>query len=572
MSLLLGLAETLGVVSVVPFVAAAADPTVLERDTVLAAVADWLGYDDHRSLLLFLGTLSFVALVFAIGFRALTLTLQTRFSRTLTARFGSLLMGRYLAQDYAWFLGRHSSDLHKSILSEVEQVVDGSVVSAIRLLAHAAVAAGLFLVLLIADPFATLLVACVIGGAYGLIFFLFRRILLRLGKERIAANRARFEVVQEAIGGIKAVKLYHLEPWFLNRYTKAAERMAEVRTSIKLLSDLPSFGLEALVFGGMILFVLWVLISRDATLTEALPVMSLFAVAGMRLFPVLQQLFVTFATLRSSRPALDAIHDDIVTLAPLDVKDRPAPWRLKRALEVVDLSHIYPEAKRPTLSHVYMTVPAGGTVGLAGETGAGKSTLVDTLLGLLPKQSGDIRVDGQTIKPEAMRAWQSIVGYVPQVIHLMDDSVAANVALGIAPEAWDREHIQHCLETAVLDGFVASLPQGIETRVGERGVRLSGGQRQRLGIARALYRNPDFLVFDEATSALDTATEAALLERLRAQTKGMAVLMVAHRLTSLARCDTIYVLTNGRIEASGSYADLTEHSRTFRDLHALRPS
>lgn len=569
MSAFVGLAETVGVLSVLPFVAAAADPNILSNAGWITDVSERLGLATHREVLLALGTVSFFALCGAIAFRALALVVQTRFERGILADFSTLLMGRYLNQDYAWFLGRHSADLNKSVLSEVEQVVENAVMTGIRLLSLAAVSGCLILVLFFANPGVTLTLAGMIGGSYGLVFYVMRRKLTRLGAERVTANKERFKVVQEAMGGIKAVKLHHLEDWFLDRYSQKAGRMSDIRARIKLMTDLPSYGLEAVIFGGMILFVLWILVSSDATLLDALPMMSLFAVAGVRLFPVLQQLFVAFATLRAHAPALEAMHADITRLRGQGGEVDWAPLRLRHGLELRGLSYTHSGAPAPALSDVSLSVRAGEIVGLAGHTGAGKSTLVDVVLGLLPLQAGIISVDGQQVPPENLRAWQQVVGYVPQTIHLADDTLAANIAFGVAPRDRDPARLKSALQAASLAGFVATLPEGLETYVGEMGLRLSGGQRQRVGIARALYRQPDFLVMDEATSALDTATETDVLDQLKVYAGKMSVLMVAHRLTSLQRCDRIYVLEDGCKVAEGTFAELSANDAAFRTLHKL---
>ncbi len=323
MSLILGVVEAGGVLSVVPFVAIAADPLLVERSELLGRLFSFTGFETSQQFLIFLGISSFVLLVSAIAFRAMTFALLTVFARRQSARLSTQLMRKYVQQDYVWFLDKHSAELNKTILSEVEQVVDGSVVSAIHLIAHTAVSLGLILLLVIADPLAALVAGGFLSFVYGLVFFGFRRRLERLVAARIAANRERFEVVQETVGGIKEVKLLNLEEWFLARYRRAADRMAGVRIWIKLLSDLPSHVLEGLVFGGMILFVLWTLLSRNEGLTASLPLLSLFAVAGVRLFPVLQQLYGAVATLGTNRPALDAIFDDLIHLAMCRAQRQP---------------------------------------------------------------------------------------------------------------------------------------------------------------------------------------------------------------------------------------------------------
>jgi ATP-binding cassette, subfamily B, bacterial PglK len=346
-------------------------------------------------------------------------------------------------------------------------------------------------------------------------------------------------------------------------------RFVEVDATKALIGTLPRDLLEALTFGGMILFVLWVLVTRQGDMMAALPVLGLYAFAGVRLFPMMQKLYATIANLRAGQPALDALHADLTgpvageTIAPAA---GPA-IRLSRALELDGVVYQFAAADRPALDGLSLRIEACTTVGIVGSTGAGKTTAVDVMLGLLAPQAGAMRVDGQRIDGANVRAWQKSVGYVPQAIFLLDDTVAANIAFGEAPEAIDMAAVERAARVARLHDFVTELPRGYDTVVGERGARLSGGQRQRVGIARALYRDPDVIVFDEATSALDNLTEKAVIEAVHDLGQEKTIVMIAHRLTTVKRCDVIFFLEGGRVVAQGAYDELVRGNTEFRALH-----
>lgn len=569
MSLVLGVIEALGVLSVLPFIALAADPSAIDRFPVLQDVFAASGLETPQQLLFAMGFAVLFIVLGGIGFRILTLYRITHFARGRALSFGSRLLERYLSRPYAWFLTRHTAQLGKNVLSEVDQVVRGSVMNAMRLIAYGAVTFCLIVLVLIVDPTAAAAMGGLLGVAYGAIFIAMRRRLLRLGRERREANRQQFQIVQEALSGIKDVKILHLEQRFLERYRAAASRLAKLRAEISLIGETPRDILEALVFGGMIILVLWILSTRDGTLIDALPVLAIYAVAGVRLFPVLQQLYAAFAAIRADQPALDALHRDLLDdgIRPEKEVHDGGTLHLTHTLELDDVAYAFPKAERPALAGLSLKIDANTTVGLVGRTGAGKTTTVDLLLGLLSPQTGIMRVDGTVVAGANVRAWQRSVGYVPQAIHLVDDTVIANIAFGEHPEEVDLQAVERAARIANLHEFVTGLPQGYESLIGERGARLSGGQRQRVGIARALYRDPDVIVFDEATSALDTVTEKAVVDAVRALGSKKTIVMVAHRLSIVRRCDVIHFLEHGRLVDSGTYKELVARNPGFREMH-----
>jgi ATP-binding cassette, subfamily B, bacterial PglK len=569
LSLLLGLVEAVGVLSILPFIAVASNPDAIAQSEILTRLYDWFGFESTQSFLIALGVLVFVILVGGIAVRAVTFYALTRFGRMRALSLGRKLLYRYLSQPYAWHLDRHTARLSTRVLSEVQQVVDGSVLAAMQLIAHGAVTLCIVGLLFVVEPIAALAVGGTLCLAYGLVFLMVRRWLLRLGQTKVEANAQRFRVTQEALSGIKDVKLMGLEEPYLGRFSAAARRFVRVQATQALINELPRNALEALVFGAMILFVLWVLATRQGNMIEALPILGLYAFAGVRLFPALQKLYSTFARVRFGKPALDSLHADLT--APIEGQT-VAPYegpavRLRETLELHEVVYKFAAADRPALDRLDLRIEARTTVGIVGATGAGKTTAVDVMLGLLTPQAGEMRVDGTRIDGSNLRAWQRSVGYVPQSIYLLDDTVAANIAFGLKPNAIDRAAVERAARVAKLHDFVTELPKGYDTLVGERGARLSGGQRQRVGIARALYRDPDVLVFDEATSALDNLTEKAVMEAIEELGREKTIIMIAHRLTTVRRCDVIFYLEAGRVVAIGTYDELLGTNTRFRALH-----
>lgn len=350
--------------------------------------------------------------------------------------------------------------------------------------------------------------------------------------------------------------------------------MARTGVSSALVGEMPSFVMQAVVFGGMLLVVLYLIVTRGG-LQEALPVISLYAVAGYRLLPTLQSAYKNLTTLRFNLPALESLHRDVREFEQNSTAGQPMdngtpsnePIKLANALELCDITFRYGGSDQPALRNLNLIVPACSTIALVGSTGSGKTTAVDVILGLLRPSEGRLLVDSLLITVHNMRAWQRSLGYVPQSIFLCDDSVAANIAFGISPAKVDRSAVERAGRIANLHEFVTNeLPQGYETQIGERGVRLSGGQRQRIGIARALYHDPEVIIFDEATSALDNVTEQVVMDAVYQLGSRKTIILIAHRLSTVRTCDRIFVLDHGRIVDAGTYDELLASSKTFRAM------
>jgi len=494
-----------------------------------------------------------------------------RFSTMRGYTVSSRLLAAYLSQPYPWFLERNSAELGKNVLNEVDGLVSRVIQPCLKLVSNALLVLAILAFLLLVDPLVTLFSGGVLGLGYGLIYLRFRGRLHRLGEVMMDAFENRFLVAQEATGGIKDVKLMGLEETYVKSYGAAALTAARSGTTLGVMAELPRFVLEAITFGTMLALILILLVKSGGNVTEIVPTLGVIAFSTMRLLPSLQTIYHSLVSIRGASAILDTIVADIAATPALPISgdDGAVPLKLERALELSKVGFAYASAERPTLRGVDLVIPARTTVGIVGGTGAGKTTLVDLILGLLAPDSGEIRVDGTVVTDANRRSWQKTLGYVPQSIYLTDDTIVGNIAFGVPKDEVDMAAVERAARIAALHDFVLSdLPQGYDTFVGERGVRLSGGQRQRIGIARALYRDPTLLIMDEATSALDNITERVVMEAVSRIRADKTIILIAHRLTTVKTCDTIFLMERGRLLAQGSYDELLAGNEAFRRMVA----
>jgi ATP-binding cassette subfamily C protein len=543
--------EILSIGAVLPFLGVAADPGVVESNPWLAWGYELFGFTRVSGFLIALGLLAFVLLLLSNLALMATIWAIARFAYGRAHSLGLRLLTHYAGQPYAFFLGRNSAALGTNILTEVEQVTQGVMMAALNLLTRAIVVAAIVALLLVYDPLLAMLISIVLGGAYALTFVAVRHRLTGIGRERLAANTARFKAVSELFGAIKDIKLMGREPALFRAFERPSRAFNRSRASATVIGQLPRYLLEVIAFGGVLLIAVY-LLARGGSLPELIPVLGLYAFAGYRLMPALQLMFLASTQLRFSTAALDNLHRDLAgwrhdgDVRPAMVEPSGAALALKDKLELDRVTFTYPGAAAPAIRDVTLTIAANTTVGFMGATGAGKTTLVDVILGLLRPEDGELRVDGVPLTDGNLRDWQRGIGYVPQHIYLSDDTIAANIALGIRPDEIDGAAVRRAAAIARIDRFIEDeLPAGYATVVGERGIRLSGGQRQRIGIARALYHDPSVLVLDEATSALDTTTETAVMDAILSLAGQRTILIIAHRLSTLDVCDVVYRVEEG---------------------------
>ena len=560
--------EAMGVVSVMPFMALVANPQVVQTNPLLASVYHHLAFHDSRSFLIFAGVVTLILLAVSNAAGLLLVRTMFRFVYDEEHLLSERLMARYATRPYAFFLSRNSAELVKNTLSEVTVVVHGLLIPVLQVISRGLVALLLAGLLLAANPLLALLAAAVLGGAYALVYQRVHGFLGRLGRVTTAANAVRFTAASSLLGGIKEIKLYDRAAHFLSVFTGASATHARHSGTYQIVAQVPRYLLEVLAMGGIVVILLY-LIATGGQLDQALPVVALYVLAGYRLMPALQQIFAGLASIRFNQPSLRILADDMGATEANEPSAQAAPRlpALQRGIELRSLVYSYPGAADWAVRVDDLTIPARASVAFVGTTGAGKSTIVDLILGLLAPDSGAILADGQAVHAGNLRAWQQQFGYVPQQIYLLDDSITRNIAFGIADADIDPQRVERAARAARLHDFVArELPQGYATLVGERGVRLSGGERQRIGIARALYRDPSILVFDEATAALDTSTEAAVMQAIESLSGSKTIIIIAHRLATVRRCQVIFLVENGTVAARGTYDELVQGSRRFRTM------
>ena len=566
MVLVMALLEMIGVASIMPFMAVLTNPEIIETNSLLNkayTLSGSFGVETQQQFLFFLGTVVFVLLVTSLAFKIMTIFFQIRFTSMCQYSIAKRLVEGYLYQPYSWFLNRHSADLGKNILSEVGLVISKGLGPMITLISQIVLVLALLILLILADPMLTLIVSLTIGTTYFSIHRLTRRFITRMGERRLKANQWLFTIVSEAFGAAKEIKLSGLEQVYIKRFSDPAKILANNSAMLGLISQIPRYLLEVLIFGGMLLLVLY-LISQSGTFIDAVPIIALYALAGYRLMPAMQQIYVSATSLRFTRPAIEAMHNDLNNLQFPDLKQNQAPLPFNKNITLKNIYYQYPNASQSAVKNLHINIPIHSKVALVGATGCGKTTTADIILGLLEPKQGKLEVDGHVINKHNRRAWQQNIGYVPQNIFLSDDTVAANIAFGINAEFVNQKNVERAAKIANLHEFVIDeLPQKYQTFIGERGVRLSGGQRQRIGIERALYHNPQVLILDEATSALDNITEKAVMEAVNNITHDVTIIIIAHRLNSVKNCDTIFLLEKGTLKQQGTFSELVKSNDFF---------
>lgn len=567
MAVVSGLVQVVGVGSIMPFMAVLTDPELIQEQLLLRWAHALFGAPSTNRFLLILGTGVLAAFVLSNALVAFTQWYTYRFARWNQYRISRRLLEAYLSRPYVYHLQHNSANAGRNILVETQTFTQSVLVPGLQAVTYAIsvlLVAG-FLVWL--SPVVAAIAVGIIGGAYGLVYMSLRRRLHRLGGQRLEANVGRFKAANEAFGAIKEVKASGKEAAFLARFDPDAKRFAKALASQQAMSQLPRHLVEVVAMGSVLLVVL-LLLSAGQTATSIVPMVSVYALAGHRLFPAFQHIYAAASQLRTHAPVLDELGAEISQLAstPSSAIARLHPserFPFVQAIELRDVCFTYPGRDDAALKDVWLTIPHGAAVALVGETGAGKTTLADVLLGLLRPQEGQILVDGTVLDEHNLRRWRREIGYVPQHIYLADDTVANNIAFGMSPQEVDREAVERAGRIAnIHDYIVGDLPSGYDTVVGERGVRLSGGQRQRIGIARALYQDPEVLVLDEATSALDNATEAAVQTAIHQVAEAKTLIVIAHRLTTISECEIVCLMARGRIVAVGSYDTIIQPSAT----------
>lgn len=540
--------EVLGVGSIMPFLSVLANPESIITNKYLNAVYNYLDFEDKNSFLIFLGFFALFVLLLGATVRSITSYARFRFANLRRHSLGQKLFKKYLHQPYSFFLSRNSSEVSKVILSETDLAVGQAILPSLNLLTYIILTIALIGFLVAVDPMIAFILGGILGGFYALMYLTVRKYLSKIGKRRNEANGYRFKITSETIGGIKDLKVLGYEKKYLDSFNKPSYEFSHYQSITSTLVEVPQFLVEVVVFGTLLIMAMYLLTSDGKQADTFLPILGLYAMGVLKLKPAVNIIYKSLATMKFGTAAIDNITEDLKDSdQTIEIKNNHKRLTMKEGFKLKKIAFSYPNTSTPVLKNINIDIKVNTTVGIIGTTGAGKSTLVDMILGLLQPTSGEIRVDSQQLNKDNIRQWQNNIGYVPQSIFLADDTIASNIAFGIEKGNIDMIQVEKVAKMAQVHEFVRKQEDSYNTIIGERGVRLSGGQRQRLGIARALYHNPELLVLDEATSALDNQTEAKVMKAIDNMSGSKTIIMIAHRLSTVERCDNIIKLESGKI-------------------------
>lgn len=566
----MAIAEVAGVIAIGSFMTLVGDIERLEGNGVLARAYMMSGFTEPEDFLFWAGVSVLLALVIATTISMVTVWRLSLYGQQLGAELSVRLFKHYMQQPWLFHTAGSSSMLISRISQECRRVTDHIINPLMQMNSKIVMALFMGIAVFIYNP----RVAAVGVGAFLLAYmFLYQVVRRRLaanGKMISRKQRERFQIMAEGFGGIKDVLLLGRQGVFNDRFEQYSRFLGRAKGLNKALAQLPRYAMELVAFGTIIFLVLYLLAAHEGNLGAVLPILSVYALAGMKLLPAFQTIYTNVSTIRGDLSGFDSIRKDLYASKGAEY-EKPDPCHgrkllLQKAIELRDVTFHYPGKLEPALDGCSLSVPARQVIGLVGPSGSGKSTAVDVLIGLLEPEAGELLIDGEPLATENKRAWQNSLGFVSQSIFLADASIRENIAFGLPCGEIDDNRLHMAATMAHLDEVLEDLPDGLDTRVGERGVQLSGGQRQRIGIARALYDDAKVLILDEATSALDGITERLVMDAIHDFYGEKTIIMIAHRLATVRNCDCIYLMESGKVVDHGTYDELLQRNVVFQRM------
>lgn len=543
--------EAVGIGAILPLISLMGQPDFLVRHPEIGHIAEVLGIVSHTQLIMVCAVGLIVIYLIKNAYMAWETKLQIDFSLRNQINFSTELMNNYLCKGYLFHLDHNSATLLRNVNVGGQVIYTALLMSTFTLLTELITAFTIWLMLVAVDAFTAVVVAGIMGAMMYGIIKAFRRNISKQAKIQNDFAAGYIKCVNQGLGAIKETKVMRKEQYFLEEFSRTYQQYGEANRKYLFINQLPRMIIETMVVSGLLVMIVAKL-AMGSTPEEIVPLLGVLALAAFRLMPSANRIVNLFNTIKFQQPLFYELYPELMDIKERQesrkesyyLSDQPE-LKFEKSIQVNKLRFAYPEGREDVLRDVSFTIGKGDFAGIIGPSGAGKTTFVDILLGLLKPSDGNIKVDGQDIF-DNIRSWQANLAYVPQSIYLIDGSVKENIALGVAPENIDNARVEKSLHMAELYDFVSDLPEGMETRVGERGVKLSGGQRQRIGIARALYQQPEVLILDEATSALDNDTEKSITDTILKLKGQITIIAIAHRLSTLAECDYKMEFADGK--------------------------
>lgn len=570
--ILMAFMEIIGVASIIPFMTLVGDISMLQEDTFISQIYQNSGISSKSHFIFLLGIFVLIMLFVSAIISMFTIWRLSMFANKIGMEIADRLYIHYLRQNWLFHTSVSSAQLTKKIATEALRLTNQVLVPIMQMNARIALAFFMSLCIFLYNPSVALSGLVVFGFAY---FFLFKVVKKRLqnnGENISKVNNHRFRLMNDGFGGIRDVLLQGRDKEFIKRFKETGRILAYSEGNNDALTLVPRYFMELVAFGTMIALVLYLIATHDGNLGMILPIFSVYALATFKLLPAFQQIYANLAIIKGNIAAFSNIQKDLMNSMKdqqTKINDEKNYLSINEKISFEDITFTYPGKTKETLTNINISIPSKNIVGIVGPSGSGKSTLIDILIGLIEPDHGQLKIDNIKINNQNLRKWQNNIGFVSQSIFLSEGTIAENVAFGIPDDQINIENIHRALELANLQDFIQSLENGVDTIVGERGVQLSGGQRQRIGIARALYFKPEVLVFDEATSSLDGITEKMIMNAIHKFTGQKTIILIAHRLKTVEKCDQIFFIDKGKLVDQGTFQELIEKNEKFKKLASI---
>jgi len=569
LSIASSLVAMLGIISVVPFLAMATQPELVQSNYYFKIVYDYLNFTNIRSFLLILGLVSLILFILNNILQVYSSWLVHAFSLQLWRKLMLQVFSYYIRQPYSYYLTANSSELTNRLMVQVHAAIGGVVTPLLFIISQTVIGIPILLLLLWNDPILTLTIFAIFGIFYVFLYKKFQKKIAHYGNVTTDGSAQMQKLFTEVFSGIKEVKAYNIEKISIDKLNDIHKEFFAANLNNQKISLLPGACVDTLAFGTIFLIALYLIYTHNE-FHLIIPTVGLYAISIRRVVPAMQSIFLSLGQMKFHKAHLLRISPELIaSIKEVDKSDDKIKEEISfnELISLKNISYYYSGSSKQTIKNINIDVPSHSTIGIVGGTGAGKTTLVDIVLGLLTPTSGSIVIDGIILNDNNASEWVRHIGYVPQHIYLIDDSVSRNIAFGKMDNEIDYSLIKKAAKLANIDKFIEEeLPSRYETMIGDRGIRLSGGQRQRLGIARALYNDPDLLILDEATSALDGITERQVMSAVAGLAHKKTIIIIAHRLTTLKNCDVIYIMEEGEIIGSGTYDQLIKTHDKFMKM------
>ncbi len=554
--------EVLSIGIIAGFVSVISDPNILFNIGWLKPVLTTLDIKTSEDVLIYGSIVIIGTFIIKNSYLIIYEYIKSRFIYNRYKSISTRLFRLYMSVPYTFHLRRNTADLIRNVSTETESLAGRVMTPILQIVTDGIMTLGVIILLLIVEPVITLVTMFLLGGVSVLFLKATRSRANRHGKEALKERARMIQTVNEGIGGFKETTVMNRQSWFIKQFKSSANILSKAQIFQQISNHSVRPIIETFTISGMLLITL-ILLKQGRSMASLVSVLALFALSIQRLLPTINNLISQYNVVRYYTYAVDPIYNDLTKLKIQDKNTRESDngnmYKIpfKNKIELSSVNYSYPGSSELVLKNISLIIPKGSTIGLVGTTGTGKTTIVDLILGLLTPKDGSIKVDGIDIQKN-LQGWQRNIGYIPQFIYLSDDTMRNNIAFGLDKKEINEEQLISAVKVSQLYEFVERLPEGLDTYIGERGVRLSGGQRQRIGIARALYHNPEVLIMDEATSSLDNKTEKFVIESIERIKGNRTMIIIAHRLTTVKNCDTLYLIKDGQIIASGNYKELVE--------------